>query len=145
MNASIDRLVEQLRVVLSLPDLKFNEDRVCCLFRPGELDLQLEWVPDQARLMLLSPLGLLGNDPQRARALLAANFLFGGTRGETLSLEPDSDEVFLCAGIDLDEVSTLHAIEMLNRFIDTAKQWRAALAGGRAPLNPLGFAGSIRV
>jgi hypothetical protein len=145
MTSSLQRLLEKLRIVLSLPDLRFNEDKVCCLSEPGELDLQMEWVPEPGRLMLLSPLGPIGSDPQRARALLAANFLFGGTRGETLSLEPESDQVFLCAGIELDELSTAHAIELIERFIDTAKQWRALLAKGATATTPLQFTGSIRV
>jgi hypothetical protein len=144
MTPPLQQLLEQLRIVLSLPDLRFNEDKVCCLFQPGELDLQMEWVPEQSRLMLLAPLGPIGGDPQRARALLAANFLFGGTRGETLSLEPDSDQVFLCAGIELGEVSTAHAIELIERFIDTAKQWRGLIANNALPTAPLQFVGSIR-
>jgi hypothetical protein len=144
MSAAAQQFLVNLSSVLSLPNLRFNEDLVCCLYVPGELDLQMEWVPAEGRLMVLAPLGRIGSDPERVRALLSANFLFGGTRGETLSLEPDSDEAYLCSGIDLDEVSPAHAIELFSRFVDTAKQWRALIARGDSPLEQVRIAGSIR-
>jgi len=92
-------IVRAIGSALALPDLAFNEDGVCCVFIPGELELQFEWIADSSQLLLLAPLGDLGDDADgpRSRALLAANFLFNGTRGESLSLEPGSGKVYLCA------------------------------------------------
>ena len=75
---------------------------------------------------------LFRSDPEFARTLLKANFLFAGTRGETLSLEDGTDRVFLCTGIDLNEMPTGHAIELFTRFVDTARQWVGYLAGNTA-------------
>lgn len=136
--------LDHLGAVLSLPGLRFNDDSVCCLAAPGEIELQMEWVAQAARLILLAPLGTLSGDADQARMLLSANFLFGGTRGETLSVDPDGDQIFLCAGIDLAEVSVEHAIVIVERFIDTAKQWRKVLDGEVTSLLPVHLAASLR-
>lgn len=129
MSQASERFLKDLSVVMSLPGLKFNDDQVCCVSDSGGLDIQMEWVPQLGRLMVIAPVGMLSDDPQLPRALLAANFLFAGTRGESLSVESSSNRIFLCAGLDLDEVSAEHAIELFTRFIDTAKQWVGFLSG----------------
>ncbi|MEN9774473.1 MAG: Tir chaperone protein (CesT) family [Pseudomonadota bacterium] len=137
--------LRHLGAVLSLPGLRFNDDSVCCLAAPGEVELQMEWVAQAARLILLSPLGTLSGEAEQTRMLLSANFLFAGTRGETLSVDPESDRIFLCAGIDLAEVSVDHAIVIVERFIDTARQWRKALAENATPVLPAHLTASLRV
>jgi hypothetical protein len=129
MSKASQQFLKNLSVVMSLPGLTFNEDRVCCLSDPGALDIQMEWLPERGRLMVIAAVGTLGDDPKLARTLLSANFLFAGTRGESLSLESGTDRVFLCAGFDLDEISEQHAIELFSRFIDTARQWVGFLSG----------------
>ncbi len=138
MSATAERFLAHLAVVLSLPDLRFNQDSVCCLFIPGELEIQMEWVPDGERLMVLAAVGRLSEDPTHARGLLWANFLFGGTRGETLCLEPDDDRVFLCRELELGMFPVEQAIERFEAFVDTARQWqrRLAEASPGAPIQP---------
>jgi hypothetical protein len=145
MSNSANRFITALSAVMSLPELRFNEDLVCCVSSPGELNIQMEWVPQLGRLMVLAPVGHIGDDPKLARTLLAANFLFAGTRGESLSLEDGTDRVFLCAGIDLDEVSTEHAIDVVTRFVDTARQWIGYLSGSAPAPTPSGNVSFIRV
>lgn len=129
MSKASERFLRDLSVVMSLPGLRFNEDGVCCLSGSDGLDIQMEWVPEMGRLMVIAPVGMLGDDPQLPRTLLAANFLFAGTRGESLSVENNGNRVFLCAGLDLDEISAEHAVELFTRFVDTAKQWIGFLSG----------------
>ena len=129
MSQASEGFLRDLSVVMTLPGLAFNEDRVCCISDSAGLDIQMEWIPQMGRLMVIAPVGMLGDDPQLLRTLLAANFLFAGTRGESLSVENSSNRVFLCAGLDLDEVSAEHAIELFTRFVDTAKQWVGFLSG----------------
>ena len=137
MSNSANRFITALSAVMSLPELRFNEDLVCCVSSPGELNIQMEWVPQMGRLMVLAPVGHLGSDAELPRTLLKANFLFAGTRGEALSLEDGTDRVFLCTGIDLDEMPTAHAIELFTRFVDTARQWIGYLSGSTsAPPHP---------
>ena len=147
MSAAAERFLAHLAAVLSLPGLRLNEDSVCCLYAPGELEIQMEWVPEGGRMLVLAPVGTLGADPARARGLLGANFLFGGTRGESLSLEPGGDRVFLCREIGLEVLSVEQAIERFEAFIDTSRQWQRRLAapGGDALEQPLKLGSMIRV
>ena len=139
MSIVAERFLDTLAVVLSLPGLRLNEDSVCCLYTPGEIEIQMEWVAEGGRLMVLSPVGTLSSDPAHARGLLWANFLFGGTRGESLALEPEGDRVFLCREIELEVLSMEQAIERFEAFVDTARQWqrRLAEAGSGAKLQAL--------
>lgn len=132
MSKASQQFLKNLSVVMSLPGLAFNEDRVCCLSDPGALDIQMEWIPERGRLMAIAAVGALGDDPKLARTLLSANFLFAGTRGESLALESGTDRVFLCAGFDLDEISEQYAIELFTSFVDTARQWVDFLSGQSA-------------
>ena len=110
-----------------LPSLTLNDQNVCCLSAPGEIDIQIEADAESGQVLLLAPLGPLGEDASggASRSLLAANFLFQGTRGESLSLDPDSRIVFLCAALELASVDTDFAVNWFIRFADTARHWRS--------------------
>lgn len=133
MNAQ--EVIETLRGALSLSALSFDGNGVCSVFIPGELEIQFEWDADSSRLVALGYLGGLGDDAdgQRSRALLAANFLFSGTRGESLSLEPDTRRVFLCAAFAAEGGSAVSLVEWLEGFVDTAQHWRRRLEAREPP------------
>jgi hypothetical protein len=122
-------IIQTLRSALSLNALSFNEEGVCTVFIPGELEIQFECDTESGQLIALGLLGNLGDDVdgQRARTLLAANFLFSGTRGESLSLEPDTRKVFLCAAWAAAGNSPASLVEWLENFVDTARYWRNRL------------------
>ena len=122
-------IIAVLRSALSLGGLTFDEQGVCCVFIPGELELQFEWDTDANRLIALALLGDLGDDAdgRRSRALLAANFLFSGTRGETLSLEADTQRVFLCAAFSAAGQAADALVAWLEGVVDTAQHWRKRL------------------
>ena len=130
------RLIQIIANALSLPDLAFSDEGVCSVFIPGELELQLEWDEESGQLVLLASVGHLGTDEDGAlsRELLSANFLFSGTRGETLSLEPDTGKIFLCAARSFEPDSETAVINWLAGFVDTAQHWRIRLLNrDRAP------------
>lgn len=115
-----------LRAATGLNSLAFNGDSVCCLSVPGRLEVQIEWSAGNGQLLFLAPVGNLDDDDggKLARTLLSANFLFRGTRGETLSLEEETGRVFLCLQTDAAAISALKAMERFTAFLDTAKRWR---------------------
>ena len=130
------RLIQIIGHALSLPDLAFSDEGVCSVFIPGELELQLEWDEESEQLVLLASVGQLGADEDGAlsRALLSANFLFSGTRGETLSVEPDTGKICLCAARSFEPDSETAVIDWLAAFVDTAQHWRIRLLNrDRAP------------
>lgn len=126
---SPQRLIQIIGSALSLPELAFNDEGVCSVFIPGELELQMEWDEGSGQLVLLAPVGLLGDDldGSLSRTLLGANFLFNGTRGETLSLETGTGKIFLCAARPFGPDSESALIDWLAGFVDTAQHWRRRL------------------
>jgi hypothetical protein len=115
-----------LRSATGLGSLVFNEDSVCCLTVPGRLEVQIEWAAGSGQLLFLAPVGSLDGDSggELARTLLSANFLFRGTRGETLSLEEETGRVFLCLQTDTTGTTVSQAMERFTAFLDTAERWR---------------------
>lgn len=115
-----------LRTATGLSSLTFNGDSVCCLAVPGRLEIQIEWSAESGQLLFLAPVGDMDNDSggKLARTLLSANFLFRGTRGETLSLEEETGRVFLCLQSDALSLSVAKAMERFTAFLDTAERWR---------------------
>jgi hypothetical protein len=114
-----------LRSATGLGSLVFNEDSVCCLSVPGRLEVQIEWAAGSGQLLFLAPVGSLDADSggELARTLLSANFLFRGTRGETLSVEDETGRVFLCLQTDAAAISAAKAVERFTAFLDTAERW----------------------
>jgi hypothetical protein len=115
-----------LRSATGLGSLVFNEDSVCCLTVPGRLEVQIEWAAKSGQLLFLAPVGNLEGDSggELARTILSANFLFRGTRGETLSLEEETGRVFLCLQTDTTGTTVAKAMERFTAFLDTAERWR---------------------
>lgn len=140
MATTIDQLLQALGQVLALPALALNSERVCGLYAPGGVQVQMEWVPSEQALLLMAGVGQLDSrDPGgHAQRLLQANFLFAGTRGETIALEPETQRLLVCARLEPAEVSLEHAVELFSRFVDTAQRWHDHLhsQGDESPALP---------
>ena len=54
MSSTVDSFLAHLAAVLSLPELHLNDDSVCCLHTPGELEIQMEWVSEGGQSTALS-------------------------------------------------------------------------------------------
>ncbi len=131
MATTVDQFLQALGQVLALPPLALNSERVCGLYAPGGVQVQMEWVPSEGALLMMAGVGQLDSqDPgAHAQRLLQANFLFAGTRGEAIALEPDTQRLFVCARLEPAEVSLDHAVELFSRFVDTAQRWHDHLQG----------------
>lgn len=65
------------------------------------------------------------------KALLGANYMFGGTMGSTIALNPDDGRITLCramptAALDVDQLCT-----QLEHFLNTAETWRKIVSDYR--------------
>lgn len=125
MKSTAQDFLDTLSESIGVP-LAYREDLTCCLSTPEGLEIQIEWAPEHRANVFLSPLGQLpaGCGEQRCRELLVANFLFRGTRGETISLEDSTDRIMLCQQFDPEKTTTADAVDTFRRFADTASQWR---------------------
>ena len=65
-------------------------------------------------------------------ALLAANHLFQGTGGATISRDSVSGKFFLCRYERLDYLDAEKAFEMLERFVDTLDIWHRTFENFRS-------------
>ena len=80
----------------------------------------------------------LGEVPAAERdALVAsamkANFLYQGTGGSTLAVDPRDEHLHLQKYNWLERLDADKAIDTLSRFADVASDWRGRLAGDRPP------------
>jgi hypothetical protein len=90
---------------------------------------------EDGRLMLLASLGRLPTGEKSApamKSLLAANALWEGTRGATLSIEPTSDEVLLAQRWTLAELEKTGIQSALETFLAVITHWTGFLRVGDA-------------
>lgn len=108
--------------------LAFREDLTCCLSTPEGFEIQIEHAPDHNAVIFVAALGSVPpGDEALLRHLLEANFLFQGTRGESVGLEASTGRAMLCRQFDPATTSPVAGVDLFRRFADTAKRWRAHL------------------
>jgi len=92
---------------------------------------------DDDLLLIHADLGEMAPENRdRIRAVaLEANFLYQGTGGATLAVDPNSGRLHLQKYNWLDRLDAENAVESLTRFADTVKTWKGLLAEtmARAP------------
>jgi hypothetical protein len=92
---------------------------------------------DDDLLLIHADLGEMAPENRdRIRAVaLEANFLYQGTGGATLAVDPNSGRLHLQKYNWLDRLDAENAVESLARFADTVKTWKGLLAEtmARAP------------
>ena len=120
----LDTLSESIGVPLA-----FREDLTCCLSTPEGGEIQIESAPEQDAVVFTAALGHVpAGDERFLRHLLAANFLFQGTRGESVALEESTDRAMLCRQFCPSRLSPAEGVELFRQFADTATRWRQHLA-----------------
>ena len=124
-------LVGEFGAAIGIPDLDTDEDHRCNLMF-DEVAVSLELSGDGESLFVYS---LLGRVPDRETdsfhaALLHANHLLEGTRGSTLSVDPQSRDVVLIREERLDTLRLPRLESILEDFVNVAEHWMAQLAGG---------------
>lgn len=139
-------LLAALGARLGLPGLRADAAGTCVLTIDGALDLRLVLAPGGATLVLFAVLGTLTgtmsgtmtgtvDTPRLAADMLRANYLWRGTDGATLSLDPEDDAVLLARRLPLAALDAPGLEDHLERFVRIATTWRARLSppSGRCP------------
>lgn len=65
------------------------------------------------------------------KALLGANFMFGGTMGSTIALNPDDGRIALCRAMPTAALDVDQLCNQLEHFLNTAETWRKIVADYR--------------
>jgi hypothetical protein len=121
------KFLEALSESIGVP-LAFREDLTCCLSTPEGFEIQIESAPEQDAIVFTAALGPVpAGDERLLRHLLAANFLFQGTRGESVALEESTDRAMLCRQFSPSRLSPAEGVELFRQFADTATRWREHL------------------
>ena len=58
------------------------------------------------------------------KALLGANYMFGGTMGATIALNPDDGRITLCRAMPTAALDVDQLCNQLEHFLNTAETWR---------------------
>jgi hypothetical protein len=126
--SSAQDLLDSLSAEIGV-SLAFREDLTCCLSTPQGFEIQIEYAPEQSAMVFVAALGSVQQgDEALLRHLLEANFLFQGTRGESLGLEASTGRAMLCRQFNPATTSPAAGVELFRRFADTASRWREHLA-----------------
>jgi hypothetical protein len=132
--AKLDGLLKAFGTATGLPGLATEDNGVCVLVVDGRTNLYLLVDHATENLVMWSTIATLPVDKAEPtlRALMQANLFWTGTRGATLGLMPDSDDVVLAirrpvGGVDVDGLRDL--IELMIGRIEAL----APVAAGHAP------------
>jgi len=68
--------------------------------------------------------------------MLQANYLWAGTGGATLGVQPDTGHVILAGRLELEGMTAQSLAALLDVFVDTATFWKSYLADGVAAPAP---------
>lgn len=112
-----------------------------CFLEFDGLGVVIQGVDAAETVALLSPVGLPPPEEPGAlyKALLEANYLFQGTAGATLSVNPEDGGVMLCRSLDARALDAEGLLVALDAFLNTLVAWRTFVGEYRArPAEPTG-------
>lgn len=118
-------------------DLALDADGSCA-FEADGLVVVLDYVPETGSIVLAGEIG--EPPPERLeglyKTLLAANHLFSGTGGATLSL--DGDRIMVCRSLPTAIMDGDSFYAEVEKFVNTAETWRKIVVDYRdaAALTP---------
>lgn len=110
-----------------------------CAMSFDELVVHFQYDSEDNSLTLFSRIGIADEDRLEGiyAMLLAANMFWQGTKGATLSVEPEGQMVFIADRRDVAYLSDASFREWLGAFVNIAEYWSDRLAdvNGGAPLD----------
>ena len=109
------------------------DDEQRCFLEFDDMGVVIQGVDAAEAVVLLAPIGIPPpEDPaQLYRGLLEANYLFQGTSGATLSVNPDGGGVNLCRQLDARALDVERLMQALDAFLNTLASWKAFIDGYR--------------
>lgn len=114
-------------------EIEVDDEQRCFLEFDG-MGVVIQGVEAAETVALLSPVGVPPPEDPCAlyRALLEANYLFQGTSGATLSVNPDGGGVMLCRQLDGKALGVDGLMAALDAFLNTLAAWRSYVSEYRA-------------
>ena len=109
-----------------------------CLLEFDNMGVVIQGVDAAQAVVLLAPIGVPPpeNPTQLYRGLLEANYLFQGTSGATLSVEPEQGGINLCRQLDARALDVEGLMLALDAFLNTLAAWKTFIDGYRPDKTP---------
>lgn len=127
--SAADRLLAALGLQVGITDLGLD-DAGCCVLSFDSTVVNFEADEETHRLFLYADVGDAPLHLTEAlyRDLLAANLLWRGTGGATLSLDDTRRRFVLAHAVPVDRISDADFVETVERFADIAETWARRVA-----------------
>lgn len=123
-------------------EIEIDSEERCFLEFDG-MGVVIQGMAATETVAVLSPVGMPPPEDPCAlyKALLEANYLFRGTSGATLSVNPEDGGVMLCRSLDGKALDADGLFVALDAFLNTLVAWRTFVSEYRAkPAEPTGMA-----
>lgn len=135
-----NQLLNGLGLIMSLPNLRFDEHGCARLMFDGATAIDLEVDNDTGSLQLYSVLSPVPPEGREAmfRSLLEGNLFGAQTHGATLAIDALFNEILLCRTIDLKQVSGAEFFALMERFVDSVETWKERIENLPADAAPCG-------
>ncbi len=130
----LQSILDQFGQTLGVP-VKLDGDQGCSLrLLDDELSVNIAYLEDTAEMLLFCPLGVIEAErrPALYEQMLAANFLWRGAAGATLSIEDFTHTAVLFAREPVALLDQKRFRQALEEFIEAARRW-ADIVEGRQP------------
>lgn len=131
--STVDQLLLDLGQTAGLTQpLRFDAQGCARLVFDTSLAIDFERDDDARVLQVYSVLGPLPAEGREAlyRRLLEANLFGAATSGSTLAVDGNTQEVVLCRTVDVDEMGGPAFVQLVERFVATADDWKKLLLSG---------------
>jgi len=125
-------LVERFAESTGVPGLALGPEGVATFRFRGELEFNIEHAEESAVVFFYSPIAFAPKGRDREQTLagfLTQNFLGKGTGGATISLDPETDEVFLHATFLVDGLTDERFRNGIENFLQVASRLKDHLEG----------------
>jgi hypothetical protein len=134
--AKLDELLKAFGTATGAAGLATEESGVCILVFDKRTWINLLADTATDHLVVWSTLGALPAQGAETtlRALMRANLFWNGTRGATLGLMPESDNVVLAIRRPMDETDVEVLRDLIELMVEQAEAFTAMLAGEASPV-----------
>ncbi len=129
--AALQSILREFGAAVGIPELEPDDEQRCnMMFDDVALSFELG-VGDES-VYVYSLLGSVADDDARAAYadLLHANYAFAGTRGSTLSIDPQTGGIVLMREEQLDSLRLPRLEAIIEEFVTVAEQWMQRIANG---------------
>ena len=135
--AVMENVLAEFGAAIGIPDLRPDEEHRCNLMI-DDVAISFELGLSDESLYIYSLLGAAPDDDVEAvyAELLHANFIFEGTRGSTLSVDPHTGGIALIREERLESLRLARFESVVEEFVDVAERWMKRIENGDFKARP---------